>query len=96
VCSMLHLAWVAYFLSGNMPPEDLPFEENVCKTRDHGGTLGRKKPEQKSNKQKKVRKQIQIKREIENKVDSIESDIEKGKMIVMNFKSNTEFFPRPY
>ena len=70
--------------TGNIPLDDLPFEENACKTRDHGGTLGRKKSVQ--NKQKKERKLFQIKLEIEDKVASIESDIEKGKIIVMNLK----------
>ena len=83
---MLHWACVAYFLlfrlkTGNIPPDDLPFEENACKTKDHGGTLGRKKSEQKSNKPKKEIKLFPIKRKIEDKVALIESDIEKGKII---------------
>ena len=77
---------MAYFLlfrlkTGNIPPDDLPFEENACKTKDHGGTLGRKKSEQKLNKQKKETKLFPIKRKLEDKVALIESDIEKGKRI---------------
>ena len=74
-----------------MPPDDLIFEENTCNTGDRGGTLGRKKAEQKTDKQKKERKLYQIKREIEDKVAKIESDIEKGRLITKMFESKCLF-----
>ena len=62
-------------MTGNIPPDDFPFEESPFKTREKGGTLGRKKSDQ-----KKDAKLIPKKREIECKIAFIESDIEKGKI----------------
>jgi hypothetical protein len=83
---MLHWACVDYFLlfrlkTGNIPPDDLPFEETPFKMKEKCATLGRRKSEQKWNKQKKETELFPKKRNIEDNVASIESDIEKGKII---------------
>ena len=77
---MLHWVCVAYFplfrlKTGNIPPDDFPFEESPFKTREKVGTLWRKKSDQ-----KKDAKLFPKKREIEGKIAFIESEIEKGKM----------------
>ena len=67
-----------------MPPDDLPFEETHLKVKEKGGTLGRKKSEQK--------KDVNLfpkKREIEDKISLVESDIEKGKIKHMNLYIKT-------
>ena len=72
---------MAYFLlfrlkTGNIPPDDLPFEETPFKTREKGGTLMKKKSEKKDDTELFPKK-----RKIEDKIALIESDIEKGKIM---------------
>ena len=87
---------VVYFLlfrlkTGNVPPDDLPFEETPIKTKEKGGTIGRKKSEQ-----KKDAKLFPKKQEIEDKIAFIESDIEKGKTTHINLYFNKSFSFRSY
>ena len=80
---------MVYFLlfrlkTGNIPPNDLPFEETHFKVKEKGETLARKKSEQK--------KDVNLfpkKREIEDKIALIESDIEKGKIKHLNLYLKT-------
>ena len=72
---------MAYFLlfrlkTGNIPPDDLPFEETPFKTRKKGGTHMKKKSEKKDDTELFPKK-----RKIEDKIALIESDIEKGKIM---------------
>ena len=57
-------------------PDDFPFEESPCKAKQKDGTLGRKKSKQKLNKQKKETDVFQRKRESEEKIYLIDSDIQ--------------------
>ena len=64
--------------TGNIPPDDLPFEETPDKRNRTIETLGRKKSEQKLNNQKEEIDLFQQKRETEEKIELMESDIKKG------------------
>ena len=64
--------------TGNIPPDDLPFEEDPDKKNKSMETLGRKKSEQKLNNQKKDIDLFQKKRETEEKIESMECHIKKG------------------
>ena len=62
--------------TGNIPPDDLPFEETPFKTRKNCGTLMKNKSEKKN-----ATELFPKKRKIEDKIALIESDIEKGKVM---------------
>ena len=66
--------------TGNIPPDDLPFEETPDKRNRtiEIETLGRKKSEQKLNNQREEIDLFQQKRETEEKIELMESDIKKG------------------
>ena len=64
--------------TGNIPPDDLPFEETPDKKNRNIETLARNKSEQKFNDQKKEIDLFQQKRETEERMALIESDIKKG------------------
>ena len=64
--------------TGNIPPDDLPFEETPDKKNRNIETLARNKSEQKLNDQKKEIDLFQQKRETEERMALIESDIKKG------------------
>ena len=59
--------------TGNIPPDDLPFEETPCRTKEIIGTLPRKRSEQ-----KKESDLFPKKKETEEKIFLTESEIQKG------------------
>ena len=64
--------------TGNNPPDDLPFEENSSKTGARFGTLGKKKSKLKIQEQKENSQPFPRKRQIEENIELIEFEIEKG------------------
>ena len=64
--------------TGNIPPDDLPFEETPDKKNRNIETLARNKSEQKLIDEKKEIDLFQQKRETEERMALIESDIKKG------------------
>jgi hypothetical protein len=83
---MLHWACVAYFLlfrlkTGNMPPEDLPFEETQNKTVATFGTLGRKKSKSLFEDFQEEENIFPKKCQITENINLLESKINNGNMI---------------
>ena len=83
---MLHWACVAYFLlfrfkTGNIPPEDLPFEETPLKSETTFGTLGRKNYKLKLNEVQEEENLNPTKCQITENINLVESKINEGNMI---------------
>ena len=93
---MLHLACVDYFLlfrlkTGNVPPDDFPFEETPYKSVATFGTLGRKKSKLLFNDFREEENIFPKKCQITENINLVESKIKKGIKVKHKKLLNSKF-----
>ena len=77
--------------TGEVPPKDLSFEEIISGHEIKFGTLGRRKSKLKLNKSLEEEKLFPKKKELEDAIEKVEAEIEKGNVLISKIKFNLIF-----